>query len=216
MQQKKKPPEFMKNPQEFLQFLYDLNIICFIEYAGEERFFRWCFLERTASNISPKVKAEMEYEIHYGLANALNTGKPLRGRRPSSREISTHPLLDYERPAADQSIALPTSRPPRPVAPKRRRTRSNRRVAPQPSEDGAAGAGTHAKQDIQSGVIKWFDNRKGYGFIVRAGLPFDVYFKRSSVASDAKIKAGQHVEFELEEDGDGRKAATNVRVTSKR
>ena len=95
------PPEFMQTPEKFLQFLYDLNIICYIEHTADRPFFRWCFIERTPSNISPKVKTEMEYEIHYSLANALNTGKPIRGRRTKEREAPTHPLLDYARPNAE-------------------------------------------------------------------------------------------------------------------
>jgi hypothetical protein len=47
----------------------------------EESFISWSFRERNPTNISPKVKAEAVYEIHYGLRNALNTGKPLRRSR---------------------------------------------------------------------------------------------------------------------------------------
>lgn len=74
-------PNFMKSANEFLQFLYDLNIICFIEETEDEKFIRWCFVERGFANISPKVKINMNYEIHYGLANALNTGKAIINKR---------------------------------------------------------------------------------------------------------------------------------------
>ena len=75
--QTKPTPGFMKSSEEFLQFLYDQNVLCFVEVAGDEKFIRWCFRERNPTNISPKVKMGMSYEIHYGLANALNTGKPI-------------------------------------------------------------------------------------------------------------------------------------------
>ncbi|MFP9138177.1 cold shock domain-containing protein [Devosia sp. XGJD_8] len=81
--QGKAPPSFMKNPEEFLQFLYDVNVISYIERADEERFIHWCFIDRTITNISPKVKAGLEYEIHYGLTSALNLGKPLHERQNS-------------------------------------------------------------------------------------------------------------------------------------
>ncbi len=71
------PPDFMRSPEEFLQFLYDQNVLCFIEQTKDESFIRWCFRERSANNVSPKVKLGMSYEIHYGLANTLNTGKHL-------------------------------------------------------------------------------------------------------------------------------------------
>lgn len=77
---------FMRSAEEFLQFLYDQNILCYLEQTNDERFIRWCFLERSPSNISPKIKLDVDYEIHYGLANVLNTGKPFKRRkvRPQS------------------------------------------------------------------------------------------------------------------------------------
>lgn len=35
----------------------------------------------------PKVKTHMEYELHQGLANALNTGKVIRSRRKSGTAV---------------------------------------------------------------------------------------------------------------------------------
>jgi hypothetical protein len=68
-------PVFMATPELFLQFLYDLNIICYEEYPVNDRpYTRWCFLERNYSNISPKVKENVTYVIFYGLRKALNVG----------------------------------------------------------------------------------------------------------------------------------------------
>jgi len=80
-------PDFMETAETFLQFLYDQNIICYIEDAGDERFIRWCFIERSISNISPKVKIDAQYEIHYSLGNALNTGKVIRSSRGSATAV---------------------------------------------------------------------------------------------------------------------------------
>jgi cold shock CspA family protein len=106
-------PEFMRSEEEFLQFIYDLNIICFFEQTevvgaafGEpapERFIRWCFLERSPSNISPKVRTGMEYEIHYGLANTLNTGRNLRRARP--RQQLAHNISD-DKPKQDSKQVI--------------------------------------------------------------------------------------------------------------
>lgn len=68
-------PLFFDTPDTFLQFLYDLNILCYIEETQQERFFRWCFRERSPSNLSPKVKANLRYEVHYAIQKALNLGK---------------------------------------------------------------------------------------------------------------------------------------------
>lgn len=85
-QQDRPRPGFMKTAEEFLQFLYDHNVLCYKELASDEKFIRWCFRERTISNPSPKVKTEQEYEIHYGLSNVLNTGKALNKSEENGRD----------------------------------------------------------------------------------------------------------------------------------
>ena len=67
-------PAFAETPEKFLQFLYDTNIICYIEDTDIEPLFRWCYRERSPSIICPKVKINMRYRIHYGLHKALNVG----------------------------------------------------------------------------------------------------------------------------------------------
>lgn len=69
-------PEFVDTPELFLQFLYDTNIICYIEeYEYQGPFFRWCYRERNSANISPKVKYNVRYRFHYGLHKKLNIGR---------------------------------------------------------------------------------------------------------------------------------------------
>ncbi len=77
-----KTPRFMSTAPNFLQFLYDLNMICFIERTEEGKpYIHWCFRDRTYSNVSPKVKLGKTYEIFYGMSKALNIGKKLsRGK----------------------------------------------------------------------------------------------------------------------------------------
>jgi hypothetical protein len=68
----------MSSPLDFLQFLYDLNIICYVETPVQDKpYVRWCFRERSYANIAPKVKEGLKYEIFYGLAKALNVGQKL-------------------------------------------------------------------------------------------------------------------------------------------
>ena len=72
-------PKFMATANDFLQFLFDLNVICYIEQTEDQKpFIHWCFRDRSYANISPKVKTDVEYQIFYGLAKALNVGKKLR------------------------------------------------------------------------------------------------------------------------------------------
>ncbi len=70
-------PSFFTTPDNFLQFLYELNVVCYIVDTHNEPFFGWCFRDRTLSNIAPKVKTEARYEIHYGLRKALDLGRTL-------------------------------------------------------------------------------------------------------------------------------------------
>lgn len=67
-------PEFIETPDKFLQFIYESNIICFVEDTDHGPLFRWCYRERSMSNMSPKVLPNSRYRIHYGLAKALNVG----------------------------------------------------------------------------------------------------------------------------------------------
>ncbi|WP_368029747.1 hypothetical protein [Arcobacter sp. s6] len=73
----KSRPKFTATANEFLQFLYDLNIICYIEHSKDlsEKFIHWCFKEKSYSNLSPKIKENREYQIFYSLTKALKIGK---------------------------------------------------------------------------------------------------------------------------------------------
>ncbi|WP_320051735.1 P-loop ATPase, Sll1717 family [uncultured Acetobacteroides sp.] len=71
-------PEFVESVDGFLQFLYETNIICYVEDYETEPLFRFCYRERSIANISPKVKTNERYIIHYGLAKELNVGKGKR------------------------------------------------------------------------------------------------------------------------------------------
>jgi hypothetical protein len=73
-----KCPAFFESADTLLQFLYELSIICYVEETEVESFVRWCYRERSYANISPKVKAGLRYEIHYGLGKALNVGSRFR------------------------------------------------------------------------------------------------------------------------------------------
>ncbi|MBI5179329.1 MAG: funZ protein [Nitrospinae bacterium] len=75
-------PQFFESAGVFLQFLYELNVICCIQETIDNPppFYFWCFRERTLSNISPKIKENEKYMIHYGISKALNTGKRFKKR----------------------------------------------------------------------------------------------------------------------------------------
>lgn len=75
-------PVFFESSDKFLQFLFELNVICYVEETHDkEPMIHWSFRERTYSNLNPKVKEGVKYMIHYGLQKALNTGKALQRRQ---------------------------------------------------------------------------------------------------------------------------------------
>lgn len=64
----------------------------------------------------------------------------------------------------------------------------------------------------QKGVVKWFSNQKGYGFITPEGSTKDVFVHFSSMAGEGykTLDEGQAVEFEVT-DGPKGKQAANVK-----
>ena len=66
-----------------------------------------------------------------------------------------------------------------------------------------------------TGVVKWFNNAKGYGFVQPEGREEDVFVHFSSIDMDGykTLREGQKVEFELVEDRrSGKQSADNLRA----
>jgi CspA family cold shock protein len=52
---------------------------------------------------------------------------------------------------------------------------------------------------MASGKVKWFNNAKGYGFVIEHGKSEDLFAHYSAIEMDGykTLKAGQLVEFEI-------------------
>jgi CspA family cold shock protein len=64
---------------------------------------------------------------------------------------------------------------------------------------------------MAQGIVKWFDEQKGYGFIAQEGDE-DIYVHRDALGSEGfgSLKAGDRVEFDVVR---GRKGLQAANVT---
>ncbi|WP_372749711.1 cold shock domain-containing protein CspD [Litorivivens sp.] len=64
---------------------------------------------------------------------------------------------------------------------------------------------------MNTGVVKWFNNAKGYGFVVTEDSEEDIFVHYSAIDMDGykTLKAGQSVKFDLEQGPKGIHA-TNI------
>ncbi len=71
----------------------------------------------------------------------------------------------------------------------------------------------------QTGYVKWFDNRKGFGFISRENEDEDIFVHFSNIEMEGfkKLDQGDLVEFNLKENSDYGKGpeALNVKIIIK-
>lgn len=67
---------------------------------------------------------------------------------------------------------------------------------------------------MPKGTVKWFSDKKGFGFIVDPETSEDVFVHFSVIAADGyrSLKDGDAVEFEVERDQKGSRAKKVVRL----
>lgn len=70
-----------------------------------------------------------------------------------------------------------------------------------------------AKKNLIKGTVKWFDVRKGYGFISdEDGVDCFVHFSSINMEGFKRFKAGQTVSFVEDEDEQGRTFVKEVTI----
>ncbi len=66
---------------------------------------------------------------------------------------------------------------------------------------------------MAKGTVKWFNEKKGFGFIVDPDVPTDIFVHFSVIQADGfkTLNEGETVEYELYQDEKGAKARNVVR-----
>ena len=64
------------------------------------------------------------------------------------------------------------------------------------------------------GIVKWFNEKKGFGFIIDPAVSGDVFVHFSAIATSGwkTLKEGEEVEYELDEHQKGSRAKNVVRI----
>ena len=64
------------------------------------------------------------------------------------------------------------------------------------------------------GIVKWFNEKKGFGFIIDPAVRGDVFVHFSAIVTNGwkTLKEGEEVEYELDEHQKGSRARNVVRI----
>lgn len=67
---------------------------------------------------------------------------------------------------------------------------------------------------MAEGIVKWFNNKKGYGFVRQEGIDEDIFVHFSSITMKGykTLREGEKVSYELKNTPDGKLQAEQILV----
>lgn len=68
------------------------------------------------------------------------------------------------------------------------------------------------RSETMKGTIKWYNARKGFGFIQAEGEDKDIFVHRTAIPAGTFLNDGDSVEFEIEESDRGPQAKNVKKV----
>ena len=119
-----------------------------------------------------------------------------RIRRPPAERTTS------SRPAARRKSGARRPQGGKPAGKKKSRTRGG--------GDNNHRSDTPADGPKLAGTVKWFSDKKGFGFITPENGEEDCFVHRSAVQGNGSLNEGNRVEFQIVSDDKGRRAAANV------
>ena len=229
-------PKFLKTVEGFLQFLYDVNIICYYEDASDESFLRWCFREKEATDLSPRVMLYTTYRIHDALLKTLNVGKsfgearPANARAPSPRrEEHSSVRRSTKNSQKDRSAKnvpltdVPTVNRTRAENSKAQRAVLIHTAGIGAEKNGSSGARGQFNTKIinpgvvrepktaseESGMVSMINKAKAIGFILN-GNGEEIFFRAKDCVDWRSIRKGNAVSFTVKLSENGKKRAIKI------
>lgn len=164
--------------------------------------FLWCI-----GNLEARRRVHPVLLLYFGLQAAIQVGELVSAQVPSHRWVTDAPLvLLPPLVLLVMLVRLPSARPaPRGAT---GRDAPTRRVAQKPAEPRqVAPAPVAASGETETGTVKWFDRKKGFGFILRpGGEELFVHYRAIRGTGHRYLRDGQPVRYRLGQGNKGPQA----------
>lgn len=170
--------------------------------------FLWCLV-----NAGVRARVHPVLTLFFALVAGIHAGEILTAQNPTHRWVTDLPYV-FLPPVLLllMMVPLPVLRRGNPgrAQPRRQGRAASPRPAGKPAAVRPAGGATGG---TETGTVKWFDAKKGFGFIVRGnGDEIFVHYRSIQGGGHRVLKDGQEVSFRVAEGDKGLQAEDVVRI----